>query len=377
MIKERLQRWLSLITYELACQFNLYEVKHLKRKIFATLVVITLLFNLTGCAKAKELGRHQAQFLELFDTATTIIGYSETKEDFAEFAQMIYDNLKEYHELYDKYHDYEGINNIKTINDNAGIAPVKVDQRIIDLLLFSQEAYELSKGRVNVAFGSVLEVWHDYREEGMEDPSIAKLPPMELLKEKSKHTDISKMIINEADSTVYLEDPDMSLDVGAIAKGYATERVAQIAIEKGYTNGLLSVGGNVRAIGSRAEKEKSWNVGIQNPDLESEDQYLTILNLEDLSLVSSGDYERYYTVDGKEYHHIIDPNTLMPAQYFTAVSIVTEDSGLADALSTSIFNMPYEEGLALIEDLPGTEALWVFKNGDLKYSSGFEALIKK
>jgi thiamine biosynthesis lipoprotein len=315
--------------------------------------------------------------LELFDTVTTIIGYSENKDDFSEFAQMIYDNLKELHELYDKYHDYEGINNIKTINDNAGIQPVKVDQRIIDMLLFSREAYELSGGRVNIAFGSVLEVWHDYREEGTEDPTVAKLPPMELLKEKSQHTDINKIIINEEESTVFLEDPEMSLDVGAIAKGYATERVAQIAIEKGYTNGLLSVGGNVRAIGSRAEKEKAWNVGIQNPDLESEDQYLYILNLEDLSLVSSGDYERYYTVDGKEYHHIIDPATLMPAEYFTAISIVTKDSGLADALSTSIYNMSYEEGLALIEDLPGTEALWVFKNGDMKYSSGFQALIKE
>jgi thiamine biosynthesis lipoprotein len=349
----------------------------LKRKILASLIVTILILNLTACATVKEQTRYQAQFLELFDTVTTIIGYSENKDDFSEFAQMIYDNLKELHELYDKYHDYEGINNIKAINDNAGIQPVKVDQRIIDMLLFSREAYELSGGRVNIAFGSVLEVWHDYREEGTEDPTVAKLPPMELLKEKSQHTDINKMIINEEESTVFLEDPEMSLDVGAIAKGYATERVAQIAIEKGYTNGLLSVGGNVRAIGSRAEKEKAWNVGIQNPDLESEDQYLYILNLEDLSLVSSGDYERYYTVDGKEYHHIIDPATLMPAEYFTAISIVTKDSGLADALSTSIYNMSYEEGLALIEDLPGTEALWVFKNGDMKYSSGFQALIKE
>jgi thiamine biosynthesis lipoprotein len=101
------------------------------------------------------------------------------------------------------------------------------------------------------------------------------------------------------------------------------------------------------------------------------------LNLENLSLVSSGDYERYYTVDGVRYHHIIDPNTLMPARYFKAVSIVTENSGLADALSTAIFNMPYEKGLQLIEDLEGTEALWVMPDGTMKYSSGFEALIKQ
>ncbi|MHB8127551.1 MAG: FAD:protein FMN transferase [Mobilitalea sp.] len=349
----------------------------MSRKILTILLIITLIFNLTACDTAKDKVRYQAQFLELFDTVTTIIGYAESKEEFSEYAQLIYDTLKEYHELYDIYNSYEGINNIKTINENAGIEPVKVDQRIIDLLLFSKEAYQQFDGKVNVAFGAVLEVWHQYREEGTDDPSVAKLPPMDILKEKTKHIDINKVIINEEESTVYLEDPQMRLDVGAIAKGYATERVARITIENGYANGLLSVGGNVRAIGSREDKEKAWNVGIQNPDLESEEPYLNILSLEDLSLVSSGDYERYYTVDGVEYHHIIDPETLMPAAYFTAISIVCEDSGMADALSTSIYNMPLEEGLQLIEALPDTEALWVMKDGELVYSSGFEKLIKK
>jgi thiamine biosynthesis lipoprotein len=352
-------------------------VKSLNRKILPILLVIILTFNLTACDTAKEKFRYQAQFLELFDTVTTIIGYAESKDEFSKYAQLIYDTLKEYHELYDIYNSYEGINNIKTINDNAGIEPVKVDQRIIDLLLFSKDAYQQFDGKVNVAFGAVLEVWHQYREEGTDDPSVAKLPPMDILIEKMKHTDINKVIINEEESTVYLEDPDMRLDVGAIAKGYATEMVAQITIQAGYPDGLLSVGGNVRAIGSREEKEKAWNVGIQNPDQESEEQYLDILNLENLSLVSSGDYERYYTVEGKEYHHIIDPETLMPSAYYTAVSIVCEHSGMADALSTTIYNMPLEEGLKLIEDLPNTEALWVMKDGELVYSSGFEKLIKK
>lgn len=339
---------------------------------------------MTACSSFGKPERYQAQFLELFDTVTTIIGYAPSKAEFTKFAQSVYDNLKEYHELFDIYNDYEGINNIKTINENAGIAPVKVDRKIIDMLLFSKEAYELSEGKVNVAFGAVLAVWHNYREAGIEDPSKAELPTMELLKEKATHTDINKLIINEEASTVYLEDPEMSLDVGAIAKGYATEKVVEQAISDGYYHALLSVGGNVRAIGSKERSitldkdttPSAWSVGIQNPDLESEEQYLDILSLTDLSLVSSGDYERYYTVDGKRYHHIIDPVTLMPADYFTAVSIVAENSGLADALSTAIFNMPYEEGLQLIEGLPNTEALWVYQDGTMKYSSGFEDFLK-
>lgn len=357
----------------------------LKQRSIALLLLLTLVINLSACSSFGKPERYQAQFLELFDTVTTIIGYAPSKAEFTKFAQSVYDNLNEYHELFDIYNDYDGINNIKTINENAGVAPVKVDQKIIDMLLFSKKAYELSGGKVNVAFGAVLAVWHDYREAGIDDPSKAQLPSMELLQEKAAHTDINKVIINEEASTIYLEDPEMSLDVGAIAKGYATEKVADQSVADGYYNALLSVGGNVRAIGSKERNltmkegttSSPWSVGIQNPDLESDEQYLGILKLTDLSLVSSGDYERYYTVDGKRYHHIIDPVTLMPADYFTAVSIVTEDSGLADALSTAIFTMPYEEGLKLIEELTNTEALWVCQDGTMKYSSGFEALLKE
>lgn len=356
------------------------------KRIITILLISVMLINLTACSFQKKPERYQAQFLELFDTVTTILGYADSEEEFSEFAQSVYDHLKDYHELYDIYNDYEGINNIKTINDNAGIAPVKVDQRIIDLLKFGREAYTLSGGTVNIAYGAVLAVWHTYREEGSDDPVNAKLPPMDLLQEEAKHTDIDQIIIDEPASTVYLPDPEMRLDVGAIAKGYATEQVVKEVVAEGNNNALLSVGGNVRAIGRKgpgikeaadASAGTAWNVGIQNPDLESEEPYLDILKLTDLSLVSSGDYERYYTVDGKRYHHIIDPATLMPATYFRAVSIITEDSGLADALSTTIFNLPYEEGLKLIEGLPDTEALWVFTDGTMKYSSGFEAFLMK
>jgi len=338
--------------------------------------MIVFIFNLTACGTTKK-ERYEATFLQLFDTVTTIVGYTKNKEEFTEYAQVIYDNLKEYHELYDIYNNYEGINNIKTINDNAGVKPVKVDQRIIDLLTFSKEAYLLTAGKVNVAFGAVLSIWHDYRTEGIDDPDNAKLPPMELLQEKEKHTDINKLIINEEESTVYLEDSQMRLDVGAIAKGYSTEKVANIALQNGFTSGTLSVGGNVRALGAKADSGNAWNIGIQNPNLESEETNLYILSLTDLSLVTSGVYERYYTVDNKQYHHIIDPKTLMPSEYFTSVSIVCKDSGMADALSTSVFNMSYEQGLKLIESLPDTEALWVFKNGEMKYSTNFEKFIHK
>lgn len=332
--------------------------------------------SMSACSKEKELKRYEATFLQLFDTVTTIVGYSESKDEFGVFAQAVYDDLEEYHQLYDIYNDYEGINNIKTINDNAGIAPVKVDQRIIDLLKYAAKMKEETGGKINIAYGAVLKVWHEYREIGVEDPTKAEIPPMELLKEKAEHTDINRMIIDEDASTIFLEDPEMRLDVGAIGKGYATEQVALDMIDQGYQNAMLSVGGNVRTLDGKPDGT-AWNVGIQNPDMDSEQENLYILRLKNFSLVTSGDYQRYYTVEGKRYHHIIDPETYMPSDYFTAVSIICPDSGMADALSTSIYNMPLDEGLELIENLPDTEALWVLKDGSIRYSSGFENLLPK
>ena len=137
------------------------------------------------------------------------------------------------------------------------------------------------------------------------------------------------------------------------------------------------VGGNVRAIGDKGIDDELWNVGIENPDKESEQKSIHIMQIKDMSLVTSGDYQRYYTVDGVKYHHIINDDTLMPSTYFRAVTILGKDSGYADALSTAVFNMPFDEGLKFINSLDGVEALWIFKNGDIKYSDNFKKYIKE
>lgn len=346
----------------------------LSRTMASILAGFIILSSLPACSGHTKK-RYEASFLELFDTVSVIVGYTENKDVFTRYSQMAYDELEVYNKLFDIYNDYDGVNNIKTINDNAGIKPVKVDQKILDLLSFSEEMNQKTDGKVNIAFGDVLSLWHEHRTAGSSDPESATLPDYEELKARNLHINIDDMIIDEKASTVYLKDPEISLDVGAIAKGYAVERTAVTLQKAGFENGSISVGGNVRTIGSKLDekgKEIPWSVGIQNPDLSSEDKTLYILHLSGESLVTSGVYERYYTVDGKQYHHIIDPETLMPAEYFLSVSIVCKDSGMADALSTAIFNMPYEEGSKLIEGLDGVEALWVFPDNRTKYSSGFE-----
>ena len=146
--------------------------------------------------------------MQLFDTVTTVVAYMDSREEFERFSEFIRDTLEEYHQLYDIYNQYEGINNIMTINDNAGAKPVKVDKRIIDLLEFSKKAYQDTNGRVNIALGPVLRVWHDYRTRGIEDPENAKLPSADELSKMNRHTDIDDVIINREESTVYLAKPE-------------------------------------------------------------------------------------------------------------------------------------------------------------------------
>jgi thiamine biosynthesis lipoprotein len=355
-------------------------VRSLKKVLNQIIAVIILMFLLPAALSScggEKVSRYEAEFINLFDTLTTIVAYTGSKEEFTGQAELIYNELEEYHKLYDIYNDYEGINNIKTINDNAGVSPVKVDKRIIDLVEYARTWYEKTDGRINIAMGAVLKIWHDYREAGLEDPEKAELPPADKLGEASLHTDFSKVIVDRDASTVFIQDPEMSLDVGAIAKGYAVEQVAGIAEKNGFTSGLISVGGNVRAIGGKGRDSAPWSVGIRNPFSDESKPEIHTLNLADMSLVTSGSYERYYTVDGKNYHHIINPETLYPSDYFIAISIVCRDSGMADALSTAVFNMPYRQGLEFIESLPDVEAMWIMPDGRQFYSSHFNDFLKK
>ncbi|MBQ8280112.1 MAG: FAD:protein FMN transferase [Roseburia sp.] len=337
--------------------------------VFLVLLVLAVLFHQNQ--EQKELSRYTASFLDVFDTRTDIVGYSTSEEDFVSQVSLLKERLEYYHKLFDIYNDYEGINNIKTINDNAGVAPVKVSQDIIDLLIFSQEMYELTDGEMNIAMGSVLKIWHNYRDAGINDPENAKLPPMEELEAASAYCGILGMEINEIEGTVYLPDANMSLDVGGIGKGYAVQRVAEYAKEIGMESVLLSVGGNICAVGHKTDGS-AWGVGIQNPDLNSEEAYVEKVLASDVSVVTSGDYQRYYVVDGEKYCHIIDRDTLMPANYFVSVTIITEDSGKADALSTAVFNMPFEDGQVFVNRLEGVEAMWVFEDGTIEYSDNFK-----
>lgn len=304
--------------------------------------------------------------MDVFDTVTTLRGYEESEQAFQQRAEQVHQALQEYHDLFDIYNDYPG--GLKQVNDNAGLSPVQVDRVVLDLLKDCRDYYELTHGRVNVAMGSVLYLWHEAREAGLNDPEHAALPEMEKLKEAAKHSSFDTVLIDEQAGTVFLSDPSQRLDVGAVAKGWTAQRVSQL-LPEGY---MLNVGGNVCTRGVKPGGGK-WNIAVQSPNA-GEDN-LCVVSLAGQSLVTSGDYQRSYTVDGKRYHHIIDPDTLMPSEYWRSVSILCDDSGLADCLSTALFLLPLEEGKALAEQY-NVEVMWVDADMNITQTDGFAAALR-
>ena len=345
----------------------------MKFKPTVFLMALCLLFSCTVFSSCERpLEKFSTHNFDYFDTVTTVTGYAESKEKFDEISKEILEALGEYHRLFTIYHRFDGMENLCTVNElvNGQHRTVTVDRRIVDLLLYAKEMYALTGGRVNIAMGGVLSIWHDYREEGMDDPAVATLPPMDKLTAAAAHTNIENLVIDAEACTVTVTDPEMKLDVGAIAKGYAVERVAQSMEKKGISGYVLNVGGNVRTVGGKPDGT-GWTVGVENP-LENGEDYIAYLSLSDHSLVTSGSYQRYYLVDGKRYHHIIHPDTLMPSEGFVSVSVLTPHSGKADALSTALFCMTLEEGMALVASLSDVEAQWILPDGTQYHSAGWK-----
>lgn len=296
-----------------------------------------------------------------FDTFVQLTAYVSKVSDFNEYWNIVLENWEYYDHLFDKYDNYDGVNNIKTINDNAGIAPVKVDDDLMEMILLSKEYYEITEGAFDITLGPVLSIWHEYREEGTalnEEGKDGNLPTQEELEEANQYVGWEYVEIDETNQTIYLTNEHASLDVGGVAKGFAAEKIAQKLECAGMVSGFLNAGGNIRSIGSNPNGE-SWSVGITNPnDYTNTKSYEALYYKESMSFVTSGDYLRFYTVDGVMYNHIISPFTLWPANNFRSVSINIKNSALADIYSTSLFILDYDSGLKLSNE-KGFDALWV------------------
>lgn len=342
------------------------------RKIIVSLLCLLLI----GCSpvpseKEIELTRYvnQTYGSEYFDTAVVMQTYAENKDQADELFEKVCEKMKYYTSLFDKYNDYEGLNNIKTINDYAGIKPVEVDSELIELLLLAKEFSEMTDGAFDITIGNLLNIWHEYREEGLLQNyggQLGAVPTAEELENALQYRGYEHMIIDEENSTVYLDDPNISIDVGGIAKGYSAQKISDYLNENYPYAVLLSVGeSNIQLLHTKPDNS-SWKVGVRNPDDASDQNGITVLEATDTaSIVTSGDYQRYYVGEDKNiYHHIVDPNTGYPAKNVRSVAILCDDGGIGDILSTALMIMGAEKGMEFIEEYNKTHtpvsALWIY-----------------
>ncbi len=362
----------------------------LKQKMILLGMACLLMIGVVGCqstnSKKPSLTPFKANVYGAFDTFHVFTAYVEDQATFDKYFHIYESEMNRLHNLYTTFEKIPDMNNLYTVNEQAGVAPVVVDKDIMMLLKDAIAWHNQISPVVNIAFGPVLEIWHDAR------TYLLEVPKMDELKAAASCTNIDNIILDEANSTVFLKESCMRLDVGAVAKGYAVEIVAKELVESGLTSAMISAGGNVRMIGQRPEPDPSkakvlpscvdlFCVGLERPIFNNEtldknnpytkyESSVAAVSAKDMSLVTSGDYQRYFEVNGQVFSHIIDPNTLMPSNHFRAVTIVTPDSGLADFMSSVVYILPFDEGKKLVESMDNLEAVWLMKDGTIQYSSG-------
>ena len=315
-------------------------------------------------------GYREEYYFDYFDTVSHIYDYSDDADsDFEHRSKIFEKTLSEYHKLFDIYNEYPGMNNLCTLNEHAGEKEIELDKRLIGFLIYAKDICEKTDGEVNIMMGSVLRLWHDARDTSSENEDNAYIPSAEVLERASEHISLDSLEIYPDRNTARISDPEASIDVGAIGKGYAVEKAGEALSRDGADGYVLDVGGNLKIIGSKPDGS-GWKTGIRDPkDTQNFAHYLT---LSDTSCVTSGDYERFFEYKGKNYHHIIDKDTLMPSDYFSSVTVITSDGGLADALSTALFCMSYEDGCALLKDFNDVEVIWITKDGKKMLTEGLK-----
>lgn len=322
-----------------------------------SLCLCVLITVLCFCSCSGEKTKYNAVYTDVFDTVTEFTAYCYSEEEFNKAAEAMHAELLRLHKLFDIYNTYDGVKNVRTLQDNPG-AGLRGVPELGALVGLGKEYYSLSGGKLNIALGTVLHIWHEYREKGTGVPSAAEL------RKAAEHTDISKVSASP-DGIVAIFDPELKLDLGSIAKGYASGLAAKVIKDLGVTDFALNIGGNVVTSGEKPNGK--WVIGVQDPD----EGIFAKVKVSGESVVTSGDYQRFYEYEGVKYHHIIDPETLFPADRYRSVTVICEDPAEADALSTALFLMPLEEGRALAKSR-GAEALWIMPDKSSVRTDGFD-----
>ncbi len=333
--------------------------KKLKRGIlFASVAMATffLMSFLAGCEQVKTVTRSDF----LLDTFISITLYGESDES------LLDQPFERIEALNTTLTAFETGSDLGLIKENAGIQPVVVSKDTYRIIEKSIEYSKSSGGYFDVTIGPLVDLW------GIHSPEIKEAPAGEAINETKLKTDYTKIVLNPDDQSVYLTDAGMSINLGAIAKGYIADEVMQIISDEGIKHALINLGGNVLVMGGKADNS-DFEIGVEDPRNPG-NGYLGVLSLKDGSLVTSGDYQRYFTdAAGQKYHHILDPFTGYPSKSgLIQVTVIASKSIDADSLSTTLFLLGLDEGLKKVESLPDVEAIFITDENHIVVTSGLK-----
>ena len=315
-------------------------------------LIIAIVFFVGNRGGSSEVTRRETTLTDLgFDTPITFSATAD-EETYNEYLKKVVEIFLQDNQLFDQYNDYEGVNNVKTLNDKAAAEPVEVDEELITLIQDSEKFMEKNE-KFDITEGKLTALWHEAR-----DAQTPYVPSEEDIAAAQKHSGAEAIVIDG--NTVSFADDSVKLDLGAIAKGYTAGKAAEALKEMGLDNGYINAGGNVVLLGEKTDGS-DWVIGIQSPD--EAGSVVQLKTKEPVCMVTSGDYQRYFEVDGKRYSHIIDPDTGYPVEYMRSVTVIGDDSETCDAESTTLFLMPVKESMEYA-DKNGIEAVWITDKGD-------------
>lgn len=306
-----------------------------------------------------------ASFSEIFKRNTILMGtdieliaYEENRE----IVNSAFDAaIKEIERIENEMSEWREGTPVSNINKNAGKEAVVVPEELFKVISAARKVSELSSGAFDISWACMRSLWKFGKGE-------ERVPFDGEIKQRLSLVNYKNIELNEKNKTVFLRKEGMSIGLGAIAKGYAVDMAMQAMVNLGVKNAIVKAGGDMRVQG--AKDGKPWDIGIKHP--RDKKKLLGKLNLSNISISTSGDYERYFIKDGVLYHHIMNPKTGYPATGCQSVTILAPDTMTSDALSTAVFVLGPEEGMKLIKSLHGIEGIIVDSNGQVHYSPGVE-----
>jgi len=317
--------------------------------------ILSLLAVLSACTNSS------AQLSEYSDTRNhmgsvfTITAIAEDREAAQLAVEKAFDETVRIEKLISSWDDDS---ETSAINKNAGIGPVQVSKELYDLIHRSLKVSDLTNGIFDISFASIDKIWHF-------DGTMKALPSQEAISRSVELIDYEQITLDSQTHSVFLKNKGMKIGFGAIGKGYAANRCKAVMQELGVENGIVNAGGDLVSWGYQKDGE-SWTIGILDPAMK--ESALSWLEISDMAVVTSGNYERFVEFEGKKYCHIINPVTGWPAEMLSSVTIICPDAELADALATAVFIMGAEEGIRFINGLSNIECFILDEKKQLHYS---------